>query len=383
MRYGATRYSRTRISGIALGDEAVVLPNNTVSSPSSNNNQNYPVITSITGVVGGSLTATGTFHGAANTTYALDFFSNAAADPTHYGQGKTYLGSLATVTTDASGNATFTATFASVPAGQTVWSATATDPVGNTSEFSMDVAAVITAPQKASTSLGIGSSLNPAAYGQSATFTATITPNGGTAALTGTISFIVNNTVMNVVTLSGGNSASWTSSFAVGSTSVTAVYSGDSNYTGSQNSFSQMVNVASTATGIVSSLNPSTVGQAMTFNATVTHSTGSAALTGTISFVVNNVVMKVVTLSGGNTASWTATLGGGNTSVTAVYSRDGNYSGSQAAVTRRSTPLRQPQRLGHRSLRRCAGRRLCSRPRSREKPAALLRPAPLRLLTMA
>jgi parallel beta-helix repeat protein len=318
--------------GIALGNETVVLANNTVSSPAPNNNQNYPVISSVTGFVGGSLTVTGTMQGQPNTTYALDFFSNTSPDGSNYGEGQTYLGSLLTVTTDASGNATFSAAFANVPAGQSYWSATATNPAGNTSEFSMDVQSVITVPQKSNTSLGINSSLNPSAFGQQVTFTATVTPAGGTATLSGTISFIVNNTVMSVVTVSNG-SATWTSSFPVGNTTVTAVYSGDSNYLGSQNTFAQTVNQAATSTSLVSSLNPSTFGQQVTFTATVTPASGNVLPGGTISFLVNNVVMKVVTLNGGNSATYSASLNGGGSSVTAVYSGDGNYLASQAGLT--------------------------------------------------
>ncbi len=318
--------------GIALGSETVVLPNNSTSTPASNNNQNYPVLTSVTGFTGGSITAGGTFQGLPNTTYALDFFANPAADPSNYGPGKTYIGSYS-VTTDASGNANFNATFPSAPAGQLVWSATATDPNGNTSEFSMDATAVISTPQKSSTSLGLSSSLNPAAFGQQVTFTAAVTPAGGTAPVTGTVSFIVNNTVMQVVPLNGSTSANWTTIFAVGATGVTAVYSGDSNYTGSQASLTQTVNQAATATALTSAMNPSTFGQALIFTATVTPASGNVALTGTISFMVNNVVMKTVTLSGGNTASWTTTLAGGNTSVTASYSGDGNYAPSQQTLT--------------------------------------------------
>src|SRR5262249_11367811 len=52
-------------------------------------------------------------------------------------QGQTLLTSI-TVTTDATGNASFTATVPAVPIGFAI-SATATDPAGNTSEFSQDV----------------------------------------------------------------------------------------------------------------------------------------------------------------------------------------------------------------------------------------------------
>src|SRR5262249_20309335 len=71
----------------------------------------------------------------ASTTITLDFYSNSSVDPSGYGEGQIYLGST-TVTTDGSGNATFNATVAASSSGQSI-TATATDPAGNTSEFSL------------------------------------------------------------------------------------------------------------------------------------------------------------------------------------------------------------------------------------------------------
>ncbi len=71
----------------------------------------------------------------------MQFFTNASADPSGYGQGQNLIGTT-TVTTDANGNASFSASFPTVvPTGQVV-SATATDPSGDTSEFAQDVSVV-------------------------------------------------------------------------------------------------------------------------------------------------------------------------------------------------------------------------------------------------
>jgi titin len=100
----------------------------------ANNLQNYPVLSSVTSN-GGQTAIQGTLNSSGNTTYNLDFYANSSCDPSGYGEGELYLGSD-TVTTDGSGNASFTATLpGSVPAGTCV-TATATDPGGNTSEFS-------------------------------------------------------------------------------------------------------------------------------------------------------------------------------------------------------------------------------------------------------
>jgi len=95
--------------------------------------QNYPVLTSVTNT-GGIVNIAGTLNSAASTTFRLEFFRNEVVDPTGFGEGQVFLGSM-DVLTDTNGNATFTANFPSVTAAQRV-SATATDPGGNTSEFS-------------------------------------------------------------------------------------------------------------------------------------------------------------------------------------------------------------------------------------------------------
>ena len=97
-----------------------------------NNFQNFPTITAVNAA--GTI-VDGSFNGAANTTFNLDFFASATCDPSTFGEGERYLGS-ATVVTNGTGNVTFSVTPpATAAAGESV-TATATDPLGNTSEFS-------------------------------------------------------------------------------------------------------------------------------------------------------------------------------------------------------------------------------------------------------
>jgi hypothetical protein len=92
--------------------------------------QNFPVLTAVT-----STAINGTLNSKPNTTYRLEFFANRERDATGFGEGERFHGSIG-VTTDGGGNATFTfAPSGGVPAGQFI-TATATDPVNNTSEFS-------------------------------------------------------------------------------------------------------------------------------------------------------------------------------------------------------------------------------------------------------
>jgi hypothetical protein len=123
--------------GIDLGDDGVTPNHPGPPIPGPNNYQNFPVLSSAV-LVGAQITISGTFNSAANTSYLIQFFANPAADPSGYGQGQTLIGSI-TVTTDASGNATFSATFSMPGPARGYVSATATDPMGDTSEFAQDV----------------------------------------------------------------------------------------------------------------------------------------------------------------------------------------------------------------------------------------------------
>jgi trimeric autotransporter adhesin len=88
--------------------------------------QNFPVVTSV-----GKIAIKGTLSSRPGTTYTVQLFSNPAGTD----EGKTLVGQ-ASVTTDGSGNASFSVKPSSeVAKGQNV-TATATDPEGNTSEFS-------------------------------------------------------------------------------------------------------------------------------------------------------------------------------------------------------------------------------------------------------
>lgn len=113
--------------GVTLNDAADV-------DTGGNNLQNFPVITSVTST-GGGTTIQGTLNSVANKTYDIDFYSNASCDASGNGEGARFLNSTQ-VTTDASGNAQFNVTFPETLAANRVVTATATDPSGNTSEFS-------------------------------------------------------------------------------------------------------------------------------------------------------------------------------------------------------------------------------------------------------
>ena len=105
-----------------------------------NLNQNFPVITSAVSA-GGDTTVQGLLNSTANTQFALDFYSNSACvgRPQDFREGQTYIGSDS-VTTDGTGNMAINAVLSGVTLGPgEVVTATATDPTGNTSEFSQRI----------------------------------------------------------------------------------------------------------------------------------------------------------------------------------------------------------------------------------------------------
>jgi hypothetical protein len=93
---------------------------------------------------------------------------------------------------------------------------------------------------KATTTTTLTSSLNPSTFGQSVTFTATVTPQfSGT--VKGTVIFYDGTTALKTVGLSGDVAKYKTSTLAQGPHSITATYNGNANFIGSSASLTQTV----------------------------------------------------------------------------------------------------------------------------------------------
>ncbi len=202
--------------GIDLGGDGAT-PNDPGDADAGPNNlQNFPVLTSVS-TSGGVTTVQGTLNSTAFGTFTIDFFASAAGDPSGFGEGQTFLGSVS-ILADSSGNLSFSQSF-TLPAGQPIVTATATGPFSNTSEFS----------QWNTTATALSAAPNPSAQGQAVTFTATVTalePGAGVPA--GTVTFLDGTTALDTETLNGSGQAAFTTSgLAVGNHPITAVYSGD------------------------------------------------------------------------------------------------------------------------------------------------------------
>jgi len=104
------------------------------SDAGANNLQNYPVISEIA-VDGPDRSVQGSLTSNPSADYVLNFYSNSEVDPSGYGEGETWLGSL-DVHTNAQSTVDFSFPLDATSFGRFI-TATATDPDGNTSEFSL------------------------------------------------------------------------------------------------------------------------------------------------------------------------------------------------------------------------------------------------------
>jgi hypothetical protein len=187
----------------------------------------------------------------------------------------------------------------------------------------------------AATATSVGSAPNPSVVGESVTLTASVAaspPGSGTP--TGSVEFFDGVTSLGSQPLSGGSALLVTSGLPLGSRSITAVYLGSSNYSGSTSAaYSHAVNAAGTTTSVTSAPNPSTFGQGVTLTASVAaNPPGSGTPTGSVEFFDGVTSLGSQPLSGGSAQLITSALAPGSRSITAVYLGSANYTGSTSAV---------------------------------------------------
>ena len=102
--------------GIDLNDDVTVNANDSDDTDVGGNNlQNFPVLTQA-GSDGSGTVVKGSLNSRPDRDYRLEFFANSTCDPSGYGEGQRYLGT-STVTTDSSGNVSFTSTLPSAVVG--------------------------------------------------------------------------------------------------------------------------------------------------------------------------------------------------------------------------------------------------------------------------
>jgi hypothetical protein len=191
---------------------------------------------------------------------------------------------------------------------------------------------------KADSATALVSTHNPSAFGQSVTFTATVSAVAPGAGIpTGTITFLDGVNSIGTGTLIGGVATLTTSALAVGNHTITTSYTGDGNFNGSAGSLTgnpQVVNKADTATAVTSTHNPSVFGQSVTFTATISAvPPGAGTPTGTVTFLDGVNSIGTGTLIGGVATLTTPALAVGSHTITTSYTGDGSFNGSTGSLT--------------------------------------------------
>jgi autotransporter-associated beta strand protein len=208
---------------------------------------------------------------------------------------------------------------------------------GNATYASSTSSTIAVVVAQASTTTKVTSNLNPSVTGQPVTLTATVSPvSPGSGTPTGTVIFSNGSTQLGTENLADGVATYTTTALPTGTNSITAVYSGDTNFTGSTSpAFNQVVTAGiASVTVSASNTNPFAL-QPITLTAIVSVATGLGTPTGSVTFFNSaGTNLGTATLSSG-TASITASgLPTGAQSITAVYSGDSNFQGAT------SPPLR-------------------------------------------
>ena len=170
-----------------------------------------------------------------------------------------------------------------------------------------------------------GSSSNPSVYGQQVTFTASVTATSGTP--TGTIRFRTGTTQLGQATLVNGVASITTTpgQLTGGPDAIVATYAGTAQFAGSVSpTFYQTVTQTASAIALTSSSNPATVGQTVSFTATV--SGAYAVPKGSVRFFDGTKLIAAVPLTNGVAVYTTTNLTSGSHTIKATYMGDLNYS---------------------------------------------------------
>ena len=182
------------------------------------------------------------------------------------------------------------------------------------------------------TTISFTSSLDPSTYGLAVTFTATVIGSGPIPP-TGQVAFSWSgNTIGSAMLNSSGVAVLTTSKLTAGIYPLMAIYRGDANnLTSTSPALNQTVLQAKSKATIASSMNPSTVGQAVTFTAKIASPTVTP--TGPVTFSLGKTILGTAQLSKGKATFTTSSLGAGSNAIKVTYQGNSNIASSSAVVT--------------------------------------------------
>lgn len=222
------------------------------------------------------------------------------------------------------------ATCPSVSLCEAVGATTYTDTTGTHAEGVV----VPIATGLAGTTSSLGADRNSTVYGQSVTFTATVTSSND-ACTAGQFTLLDGSTPIQTQPTSGGRATFLIFNLPAGSHSISASFAPSDTadcLRSTSPSLHQVVLQAVTTTTVTSSANPSTAGQSVRFDVTVAPvSPGVGTPLGTLTIKDGTTTLATSTLFDGRTSLTTSTLSVGTHEITAVYSGGDNFAGSTSA----------------------------------------------------
>lgn len=172
----------------------------------------------------------------------------------------------------------------------------------------------------APTTTSLISNANPVLVWKPVTYTATVTTGSGRAAQ-GTIVFKDGSTTVATVLLDASHATFSAKYSKIGSHTISATYSGDTENAGSTKSLTQFVQGGTTTT-VTTSRSPSPVTQSVTFTATVKSQYGNVPDGEIVTFYDAKKVLGTRTLTGGIARFTTSSLAAGIHTINAIYVGD-------------------------------------------------------------
>jgi len=342
MRYSVKR-STTSAGPYTTIAPPPILTANTFTDTNAAPGANYYVVSAInaSGESPDSAPASATISSAPTSTSLVS-----SANPSAFGQSVTFTAAVHPSTSGTpTGSITFkdgTATLGTVSlasntasfttATLTAQSHSITAVYSGDTNFGASTSPILTqSVTKAATSIVLTASPSASRFGQPVAFYAAVkSATSGTP--TGTVTFKDGTTIIGTGALSLGHAKIATLKLTVGTHPLTAVYNGDANFTGGNSAVLNFVtSKAATSTAVVSSLNPSKGGSAVTFTATVKSST-TGTPTGSATFKDGATILATVTLTSGKAAFTTSALAAGSHAITAVYNGSTGFNPSTSAT---------------------------------------------------
>jgi hypothetical protein len=208
------------------------------------------------------------------------------------------------------------------------------------------------------TSLKVSSASS--SVGGPVTLSAKVVVPGGSGVPTGAVSFYQGSTLLGTGSLAtNGEATLSTSALPIGTSSLTADYSGDDVFGPSTSGAVTHFVGAAVSVSIYSSVPNAYTGEQIVFSATVTGAPDVFGTpTGTVTFKDGSKSVGTVALTGGGDAGLATSLPTGMASVTAVYNGNADYSSGSSA--RLVEPVYGPVTLALRTAKSCASGSPCT-----------------------